>query len=57
MGLRRVLEIVKILCDIRYPLSDENVEKALEKVTVYNLDVEKFLDSIDKIKNVINKND
>jgi hypothetical protein len=33
------------------------VEKALEKVTVYNLDVEKFLDSIDKIKNVINKND
>ena len=53
----QILEIVKILCDIRYPLSDENVEKALEKVTVYNLDVEKFLDSIDKIKNVINKND
>ncbi len=41
----QILQIIKILCDIRYPLSDENVEKALNKVVLYNFDVDKFLNS------------
>ena len=52
----QILEIVKILCDIRYPLSDENIHKALEKVSLYNFDVEDFLNSIDVIKEVIKQN-
>ena len=52
----QILEIVKILCDIRYPLSDENIHKALEKVALYNFDVEDFLNSIDVIKEVIKQN-
>ena len=52
----QILEIVKILCDIRYPLSDQNIEKALEKVVLYDFDVEHFLNSIDVIKEVINQN-
>ena len=52
----QILEIVKILCDIRYPLSDKNIEKALEKVVLYGFDVENFLNSIDVIKEVINQN-
>jgi HD-like signal output (HDOD) protein len=52
----QILEIIKILCDIRYPLSDKNIEKALEKVVLYGFDIEHFLDSIDVIKEVINQN-
>ncbi len=52
----QILEIVKILCDIRYPLSDENIHKALEKVALYNFDIEHFINSIDIVKNVINQN-
>lgn len=52
----KILEIIKILCDIRYPLSDKNIEKALIKVSLYNFDVEHFLNSIDVIKEVINQN-
>ncbi len=52
----QILEIIKILCDIRYPLSDENIHKALGKVSLYNFDVENFLNSIDVIKEVINQN-
>lgn len=52
----QILEIIKILCDIRYPLSDDNIHKALEKVSSYNFDVENFLNSIDVIKEVINQN-
>ena len=52
----QILEIIKILCDIRYPLSDENIHKALEKVALYNFDVEHFLNSIDIVKMVINQN-
>ena len=52
----QILEIVKILCDIRYPLSDENIHKALEKVALYNFDVENFLNSIDAIKELIKQN-
>lgn len=52
----QILDIVKILCDIRYPLSNENIEKALEKVNLYGFDIEHFLNSIDVIKEVINQN-
>lgn len=52
----QILHIVKILCDIRNPLSDKNVEKALKKVALYKLDVEQFLNAIDVIKEVIKQN-
>lgn len=52
----QILEIVKILCDIRYPLSDENIHKALEKVALYNFEIENFLNSIDTIKDLIKQN-
>ena len=34
----------------------ENVEKALNKVVLYNFDVDKFLNSIESIKSTIFKN-
>ena len=46
----KILEIIKILCDIRNPLSDQNVQKALSKANEYGLDVEPLLQSIDSIK-------
>ena len=51
----QILQIIKILCDIRSPLSDENIEKALKKVVLYNFDIDKFLDSIESIKVTISK--
>ena len=51
-----ILQIIKILCDIRYPMSDFNVDKALKKVVEYNFDVEDFLNSIDVIKATIKHN-
>ena len=47
---------IKILCNMRDPLSNRNIEKALKKVALYNLDVEQFLNSIDVIKEVIKQN-
>lgn len=52
----QILEIIKILCDIRYPLSDKNVAKALDKVSLYDFDTEHFLNSIDIIKQVLTQN-
>ncbi|WP_198304276.1 HDOD domain-containing protein [Arcobacter vandammei] len=49
----QILQIIKILCDIRDPLSDENIEKALNKVVLYNFDVDKFLNAIESIKSSI----
>ena len=46
----QILEIIKILCDIRNPLSDKNVQKALNKANEYGLDTEPLLQSIDSIK-------
>jgi len=46
----QILEIIKILSDIRNPLSDQNVQRALNKATEYNIDVELLLQSIDSIK-------
>jgi HD-like signal output (HDOD) protein len=52
----QILQIIKILCDIRDPLSDKNVERALKKVVLYKLDIEQFLNAIDVIKEVIRQN-
>ncbi|WP_072679597.1 HDOD domain-containing protein [Arcobacter sp. LA11] len=46
----QILEIIKILCDVRNPLSDQNIQRALTKATEYNIDVEPLLQSIDSIK-------
>jgi len=46
----KTLEIIKILADIRAPLSDQNVQKALGKANEYGFDVEPLLQSIDSIK-------
>lgn len=52
----QILNVVKILCDIRNPLSDNNIEKALKKVLEYNFDVEYFLNALDSIREKIEKN-
>jgi len=46
----KILEIIKILCDIRNPLSDQNIKRALHKANEYGLDTEPLLQSIDSIK-------
>ena len=52
----QILEIVKILCDIRKPLDEENIEIAINKASNYGFDVEHLLNSIDVIKEVISQN-
>lgn len=52
----QILEIVKILCDIRNPLSDINIEKAIDKAALYGFDIEHLVNSIDVIKEVIEQN-
>lgn len=46
----QILEIVKILCDIRNPMSDANIQKAIEKAAIYGFDIEHLLNCIDVIK-------
>ncbi len=46
----QILEIVKILSDIKNPLSDANVQRALTKAEEYGFDSELLLTSIDSIK-------
>jgi len=46
----KILEIIKILCDVRDPLSDKNVKRALTKANEYGIDTELLLQSIDSIK-------
>ena len=46
----QILEIIKILCDIRDPFSDKNIEIALSKANEYGLDTEPLLQAIDSIK-------
>lgn len=52
----QILEIIKILTDVRDPLSDEAIEKAITKVVEYKLDLDKFVNSIDAIKEEITEN-
>lgn len=46
----KILEVVKMLCDIRNPLSDENITRALELANSYGLEVEALVSAIDKVK-------
>ena len=52
----QILEIVKILVDIRDPLNDLSVEKAIEKVVEYGFDLDHFLNSLEVIKEEIENN-
>lgn len=52
----QILEIVKILCDIRKPLDEKNIEIAVSKASSYGFDIEHLLNSIDVIKEVISQN-
>lgn len=52
----QILEIVKIICDIRKPLNEKNIEIAVKKASDYGFDIEQLLNSIDVIKEVINQN-
>lgn len=42
----QILDVIKTACHVKDPLSDENVEKALKKATVYGLDAKVLQDSI-----------
>ncbi len=46
----QILEVIKILCDIKAPFSDQNIHRALNKANEYGLDTEILLQSIDSIK-------
>lgn len=46
----KILEIIKILSDIRDPLSDLNIKRAQKKAKEYNLNTAQLLQSIDSIK-------
>jgi HD-like signal output (HDOD) protein len=52
----QILEIVKILSDIRKPLDEKNIELAVTKASSYGFDIEHLLNSIDVIKEVISQN-
>ena len=52
----QILEIIKILTNIRDPLNDEAVEKAIAKVVEYKLDLDHFINSVDAIKEELHKN-
>ncbi|WP_122893705.1 HDOD domain-containing protein [Arcobacter peruensis] len=52
----QILEIVKILADIRNPLNDKAIEIAMKKVVEYDFDLEHFLNSLDAIKEEIENN-
>lgn len=52
----QILEIIKILTDVRAPLNDEAVENAIAKVVEYGFDLEHFVNSIDAIKEEILEN-
>ncbi|WP_428026509.1 HDOD domain-containing protein [Arcobacter sp.] len=46
----KILEVVKILTDIREPLGDDCIEKALNLATKYQLEIDPLVSAIDKIK-------
>jgi len=46
----QILEIIKILCDIRAPLADHNVQRALNKASEYGFDTKLLKQAIDSIK-------
>jgi HD-like signal output (HDOD) protein len=46
----KILEVVKILTDIREPLGDASVQRALSLASKYGLEVEPLVNAIDRIK-------
>ena len=52
----KILEIIKILTDIKNPLSDINIQRALTKAEEYGFDSDILLKSIDSIKYKIDEN-
>ncbi len=46
----QILEIIKIICDVRNPFSDENIQKGLTKAKEYGFDIEILTQAIDSIK-------
>lgn len=52
----QILEIVKALADIRNPLSDDNIHKAIGLASKYDFDVDHLLNCIDAIKEEIAQN-
>lgn len=51
----QVLNVLRILCDIRNPLSNNSIEKALKKVLEYGFNAQLFLNSLDFIREKIDK--
>lgn len=52
----QILEIVKLLADMRNPLSDDNIHKAIAKADEYKFDVDHLINSVDAIKEEIEQN-
>ncbi|MDD2895421.1 MAG: HDOD domain-containing protein [Aliarcobacter sp.] len=46
----QILDVIKTACSIKEPLSDENIGKAVEKVTAYGLDVKIFKKAIETLQ-------
>lgn len=46
----QILEIIKILTDLRAPLSEQNIQRALNKAMEYNLDADILSKAIESIK-------
>ena len=46
----QILDVIKTACDVRNPLSDENVKKAVEKAENYDLDTTTLKDAIKTLK-------
>lgn len=46
----QILEIIKILCDLRNPFSEQNIQRALNKATEFAIDTKPLIQSIESIK-------
>lgn len=52
----QILDVIKIACNPRDLLSDEYIEEALKKITLYQFHKTSFLDSIDTLKIMLSNN-
>lgn len=53
----QILDVIKTACDIRNPLSDENIKKAIEKAEKYNLDTAVLKNAIKTLQDrLLNEN-
>jgi len=46
----QILDVVKTACEVTAPLSDDNVNKAIEKAKAYNLDIKSLENAIEKLE-------